>query len=42
VTYAPGARWMGIYQPQLGDKAVVVGSRNAALLPGNLVVSPPG
>lgn len=39
--YAPGARWVGIYQPQLGDRAVVVGSHDSQLSAGMLVVSPP-
>ncbi|MCX7680820.1 MAG: hypothetical protein N2508_02435 [Anaerolineae bacterium] len=41
ITYAPGLRWMGIYQPQLGDKAVVISSHDASFSPGRLVASPP-
>lgn len=41
VTYAPIAHWVGVYQPQLGDRAVVVRSQNTELLPGTLIVSPP-
>ncbi len=41
VTYAPDARWLAVYQPQLGDKAVVVRSRQSTLLPGDRVCSPP-
>lgn len=35
------APWLGIYQPRLGDRAVVVKSTLPALLPGQLVSSPP-
>ncbi len=43
LAYAPRAPlpWLAIYQPQWGDGAIVVSSRNPELPAGNLVVSPP-
>ena len=41
LAYAPGAPWLAVYQPQRGDKAVVVHSRVAELSAGDQVVSPP-
>ncbi len=41
LAYAPHALWLAVYQPQLGDEAIVVRSRSPELLPGDRVVSPP-
>ena len=41
LAYAPRAPWLAVYQPQCGDEAVVVHSRDPGLSPGDRVVSPP-
>ena len=40
LTYAPRASWLAVYQPQWGDEAIVVSSRDPELSAGNRVVSP--
>ncbi len=43
LAYAPRTplSWLAVYQPQWGDEAIVVSSRNPELSVGDLVVSPP-
>jgi len=41
LAYAPRAAWLAVYQPQWGDKAIVVSSRTPEPLVGEKVVSPP-
>lgn len=41
VTYAPLASWLAVYQPQLGDQAVVVSSCVPDLAVGDQIASPP-
>jgi len=41
LTYAPPASWLAVYQPQLGDQAVVVSSRVPNLSVGEQIMSPP-
>lgn len=41
LTYAPQTPWLAVYQPQWGDKAVIVGSQEPARPVGMLIASTP-